>query len=403
MLTALSNVLARLGDPREEEALAEALELLEAQPPGPELVAAYAQLASIRAVGGAYREAIGAAERALALAAELGLPEPARALGYRGMARANLGERQGLEDMRRALELAVEQGQGRAAAVLHNNLAVATWQYEGPQAALAACQEGIDFCERRGITEYALGIAAMSTTFLAELGRPEQALAEAVPVAERLEAAGDINFTEPRSVQLRLLAERGAHKHAPAGDELLATARESSQPQDYALAFSAAARLLLAQGHRAASERAAGRARAGRRDPRRPLLRLGAARARAHRARPSAAGTRHAGSWTVSNHDTPLFEHALSACRAQLAEAAGEHVEAAAQYAEAVERWHEFGNVPERAYALLGQGRCLTAIGEATAERPLHEARDLFASMGFAPAVAEVDLLLGPAEAAATL
>ena len=132
-LTALVLVLARLGDPRQEETLGEALALLEAQPPGPELVAAYAELAGSRVVGGAYREAIAAAEQSLALAAELGLPEPARALGYRGAARAYLGERQGLEDMRRALALALEQGQGHAAAVLHNNLALAIWQYEGPR------------------------------------------------------------------------------------------------------------------------------------------------------------------------------------------------------------------------------------------------------------------------------
>ena len=61
---------------------------------------------------------------------------------------------------------------------------------------------------------------------------------------------------------------------------------------------------------------------------------------------------------------TPLAEHALCACRAQLAEAAGDHAEAAALYAEAAERWREFGNVPERAYALLGQGRCLAALGQ---------------------------------------
>src|SRR5919204_4435718 len=115
VLTALASVLRRLGDPGQEEALAEALALLEAQPPGPELVDAHAALAGVRYVGAAYPEAIAAAERALALAAELGLPEPAGALGYRGTARCNLGEREGLEDMRRALELAVEQGQGRAA------------------------------------------------------------------------------------------------------------------------------------------------------------------------------------------------------------------------------------------------------------------------------------------------
>lgn len=90
----------------------------------------------------------------------------------------------------------------------------------------------------------------MTTTFLAELGQAEQALADAEPVAERLQAAGDVVFVEPRSVQLRLLAERGAHEHAPTPDELLAAARESGEPQDYALAFAAVARLLLAQGER---------------------------------------------------------------------------------------------------------------------------------------------------------
>ena len=57
-----------------------------------------------------YGEAIAAAERALGLAADLRLPEPARALGYLGSARACLGEREGLGDMHRALAFAIEQG-----------------------------------------------------------------------------------------------------------------------------------------------------------------------------------------------------------------------------------------------------------------------------------------------------
>jgi tetratricopeptide (TPR) repeat protein len=249
VLTALSAVHQRLGDPRQEEAIVEALALLEAQPPGRELVAAHAQLAAKRCVGSAYPEAIAAAEQALALASELGLPEPARAVGAQGYARCHLGERQGLEDMRRALQLALDQGQGRAAAVLHNNLAVVSWLYEGPQAALAACREGIDFSERRGIAEIALAIANMSASFVAQLGQPEEALAEAEPLAERLQAAGDVFFTEPRALQLRLLAERGARERAPNPDELVASARESGEPQLCAIAFTAAARLHLAQGH----------------------------------------------------------------------------------------------------------------------------------------------------------
>jgi hypothetical protein len=93
--------------------------------------------------------------------------------------------------------------------------------------------------------------------------------------------------------------------------------------------------------------------------------------------------------------------NALAACRAQLAEAAGEQDEAAGIYADAAGRWRQFGNVPERAYALLGQGRCLTVLGRAEADEPLREARELFASMGYKPALAEAEALLGHDEAAA--
>jgi class 3 adenylate cyclase len=401
VLTARAMVLQRLGDSGQEEALIQALALLEAEPPGPELVAAHAQLAAAHIIGGsAFLEGIAAADRALAIAAELGLPEPARALGRRGYARCNLGEREGLVDMRRALALAIEQGEGRTAAVLHNNLAIGMWQYEGPKAALAACRDGIDFCERGGITEFVLSIGAMSTTFLAELGQAAQALAEAEPIAERLQAAGDIYFTEPRSVQLRLLAERGAHEQAPSVDELVARARESGELQTYADVFAAVARLLLAQGKPgqaqallAELEQVAG----SRADPYYAAVLPDLIRSTL------AVEDRELGTRLLDGVQpvTPLFEHALSACRAQLAESAGDRTQAADLYADTAERWSEFGNVPERAYALLGQGRCLAALGKPDAAAPLREARELFASMGYRPALAETQWLLGESEAAA--
>jgi len=85
-----------------------------------------------------------------------------------------------------------------------------------------------------------------------------------------------------------------------------------------------------------------------------------------------------------------------------LAEAAGNHAEAAILYADTAQRWHQFGNVPERAYALLGHGRSLLTLGHATAEIPLTEARDLFASMGYKPALAETEKLLEQALAGAS-
>ena len=99
---------------------------------------------------------------------------------------------------------------------------------------------------------------------------------------------------------------------------------------------------------------------------------------------------------------TPLAGRALVAARSQLAEAEGDGAQAATLYGEAAKRWREFGNVPERAYALLGQGRCLAALGKPEAEPPLRDARELFAAMGYQPALAETEALLRETRAAAS-
>jgi hypothetical protein len=265
--------------------------------------------------------------------------------------------------MRRALALAVEQGLGREAAVIHNNLAIAIWLCEGPEAALAACREGLDFCERRGIAEWELGIAAMSLTFLAATGQPEQALAEAEPLEAKFQATGSVDVVETRSAQFRLLAQCGEHgpNTVPVAEGLVAGARDSAEPQMISMAFAAAAELLLAQGRPEEAQallaeleqvptiRAAGYYAALGPEFVRTALALEA---------PGLA------SLLVEGVElrTPLFERAVRTCRAQVAEADGEQAEAAELYAEAA-RWRELGNVPERAYALLGQGRCLATLG----------------------------------------
>jgi tetratricopeptide (TPR) repeat protein len=216
VLTRLGLVVHRLGDPRSEELFAEAVELLEAQPAGPELVSAHAYMAGRRCFELQFSRAIAAAERALTLAVELGLPDPAFALCWRGVARCSLGEADGVEDVRRALQLALEQGQGRETAVIYCILGGVVWLHQGPQAALDGYGETIAFCERRGITEVALQMRTGRVTALADIGQTEQALAEAGPLADRLQAAGDIAFFGPRALQLRLLAERGTPRQAPA-------------------------------------------------------------------------------------------------------------------------------------------------------------------------------------------
>jgi hypothetical protein len=90
----------------------------------------------------------------------------------------------------------------------------------------------------------------------------------------------------------------------------------------------------------------------------------------------------------------PLHQHALCSARAELAEHTGEYEEAARLYLQAAAGWQEFGNVPERAYSLLGDGRCVRALGHLYAEEPLRAARDLFASMGYLSALRETESLL---------
>ena len=76
VLTRLALVVHRLGDPGSEQLLAEARDLLEEQPPGPELVSTYAYTAGRHTFANRYSETIASAERALTLAQSSTSPSP---------------------------------------------------------------------------------------------------------------------------------------------------------------------------------------------------------------------------------------------------------------------------------------------------------------------------------------
>jgi class 3 adenylate cyclase/tetratricopeptide (TPR) repeat protein len=391
-----SNIALRLGDGRHVALAAEAAELLEHGTPGPALVAAYANLANAHSVAGSYTDAIAAAERAVNVAEMLGLPEPARALTYRGFARFLLGDEGGLAEMEQALDLLLEQGAGQHAASLQNNLALARYALDGPARSLADFERAIAFSEQRGLAYLALHLEASCPGLLAELGRTAEALERADRLAGTLEARGVTHLLiELRSVELATLLACGREAGRGAPEWLIHAASESGAADMVVLGLAAAAACL----------------------PERTTALLGEltespgthettyyARQLAHMVRTALAAD-DAGIAERLMSDIqpryPIDEHALCAARAQLAEHAGDDEGAAALYADAARRWEEFGNVPERAYALLGQGRCLRALGRAGAEEPLLEARDLFASMGYKPALEETDALLGKSETAA--
>jgi DNA-binding SARP family transcriptional activator/tetratricopeptide (TPR) repeat protein len=390
-LATLSNVRRYLGEPGHAASAEQAVALLEHRP-GPELVAALAQLAGFNYSGGAYDQAIATAGRALDLARRLGLPAPARALGFRGGARCAKGETEGLGEMEQALELLVEQGKGRDAAVLHGNLAVVRWLLAGPAAALAQFEQAETFADLRGLTELSQSIAAIGVSALVELGRLGEALALAEALAPALRESGNlIILCDLRAYQARALAEQGRTAESEIG-EALRIARDSEVPYQLTVAAAAASPGLVAAG-RAAAARAllSETAGADNHDTQDYAFQLPALARAAF-----LTGDAHLVA-RLADHvpeTLPLQRHGLVTARALQAELDGDTDQAATLHAEAAGRWEEFGCVLEQAHALLGQGRCLTRLASPVAVQPLRRAHVLFATMDARARVADCDSLL---------
>ena len=319
------------------------------------------------------------------------------------MARAFLGDPDGLAEMERALPMLIEQGAGREAAILQNNLAIASYPLQGPARSLTAFEQGIAFCEQRGLAMQAETLEGDCPGLLVELGRPEEALKRAGALAAAVEArGGTFVLIWVRALELATLAARGESETAPArADWLVEAARTQDTPDTVVEALSAAASAQLAAtdpGRACALLHEIEQTPAARDAPYYPRQ-LAAMLRTALAAGDSELAGRLADGFEPRD---PLREHALCTARAQLAEHNGDHAGATALYAEAALRWEQFGNVREHAYALLGQGRCLLALDDPAAQEPLSQARELFTSMGYRPALAETETLLAQTTTAAT-
>jgi class 3 adenylate cyclase/tetratricopeptide (TPR) repeat protein len=396
----LANVLFRLGDPRWADLPADAVELLEPLPPGPELVSALTELARAEALRGRGEAAVHHAEQALALANELGLPRPARALGYLGMARCDLGDPGGLDDYRESIDIAIEAGQGREAGLSHANLGEALWVFEGAAASLESMRAGIAYAKDRGLAETVTYITGSVLDPLYGQGAFDQALEVAEGIQERSETADVIALVNAHAARARIHALRGeVAQVAGSLDWLESTARKAGAPE-YAvigLASAALARLALGQSQAAATILAELPSIPGARKiqyyavylPTMVRTALG-------------VGDRQLAERLVAGYHSsyPMTAHALATVNAALAEARGDFELAAGGYGEAAEGWRQFGVVPEQAFALLGRGRCLSQLGRTSDASPvLQWAREIFQRLQAAPALAETDELLQQATA----
>jgi len=387
-----------------ERMLEEATELLERHPPGRELSLAYRRRAGLATLRGHAAAALAASEKSLALADELGLRDHfTTALQFRGVARCELGDlEQGLADLREALRLCLEEGHVRGAAIGYSNLGSFVWFSTGPAAGLETHQAGMAFDEQRGARGNLHWLIAESTWMLYDLGRWDEVL----EATRRVLAFVGSSTGQMRLVALpymaQVLVRRGETADAAVlVKEFVPLARDARDAQVLVPALAVAALVAQAGGDQAAA--------VGFVDEIEESTREIADNHRAFMVDELAAVCVEAGNLDAIRRLVDSIQvtagrtgHALVGAGAVLAEADGDAQAALPLFEDAAKRWAEYGYVLGRGLALLGSARCSVALGRRTDAIPvLHQARDIFAGLDAAPALAEVDALLGDQPAAA--
>ncbi len=374
--------------------LGEAVELLEQAPPGPELVLAYTHLARYYHFTWPPEECFGWAEKAIAMAAELGIEDGAmRARVFRGFTRFEIGDPRGLHDLKEALRTGIELGVGEDNAGAYVGLGDIVWWTQGPTAGLDVYRAGMEFTERRGMTYYTMYLKGESVWPLFDLGEWDSLL----------EAAGEVFEWDRTSYQALLALPYVAHVHLFRGqvaeaaslrEEFLRRARQSTDPQVLIPALAISALIDAAHGQFPAAISFIEQIEQATRD--RPVWR---AQHLADALRVcAAAGETRLGETLLEGMNVSAARqlHAVHSARAVFAEAQGKLEQALHLHREAADRWASYGFVLEEGQALLGAGRCLLGLERRDeAASRLETARTVFSSLRAEPLLAETERVLG--------
>jgi class 3 adenylate cyclase/tetratricopeptide (TPR) repeat protein len=360
ILIRTSSQLAIVG--RTDEArgvLAEAIELLETGPPDRRLAGAYAYRAEASLLAGDREAAMADAARALAILGEGSTDEFAvMALHLRGDARCSLGDRDGLLDLERALEISVSTQ--RSADVVTSESYVADWllAFDGPTASWPHYERSIATAEESGVLSQGLWVRAGALFSLYELGRGDDVLR----ISEEILALGKDRLDATvwvfaQVLRTEVLLDLGRTGEVVAAEELLERAREAQDPQTVAPALLVAARVALVAGDGAGAERRL-RAFASVTSDVAPEYRE-AILARAARVA-VALGRGDVLRELVGTSLGELPHHArnLASARAALLELEDRRDEAREAYLEAAAGWDAFGSPREADFARIGAERC---------------------------------------------
>jgi class 3 adenylate cyclase/tetratricopeptide (TPR) repeat protein len=381
----LSEVQVLLRDRSRFEMLTETLALLDPLPPGPEHVAVLTEISGEHHQRKEYETGIEVADRALALAAELGLGRPARTLGYRATNRALLGDPDATDDFRKALEIALAAGQIRHASTIYKNFATHRAAFEGPAQALETLNEGIALCRARGLTARVNFKVPSAYSYYRMLGKLDELLEVATSEAERARREGNTEgLARACSTQADVLLLRGqADRIATMPDELEAGITDATGLAEREIRLSGSAEIRAALGQREAAIAL--------------LTRIADEELRTYgfiNLLPVAIGlgeitlAERLSEWWRTGHWQVFRDTALAETRGDLEVAAD-------GYLELVEHFRSSGDVTWLSRMLVSLGRVLTRLGRTDeAAEALGEARPILVKLQAAPLLAETDALL---------
>jgi class 3 adenylate cyclase len=344
------------------------------------------------------RLVLAATERAIEMSRSLGLPDPAVALSTRGWARLELGDLAGEEDGKRAERAAQEQGLGIERSTILLNHTGTAFVNHGAAAERDAILKGSEFISSHGLASYAGNFRGALIACQFKLGDWDDCLAEvadALPLLQGMEDEWSLLYI--RALLTMIAVERGDARTAREHLGWLSERGRSSEVgwvRSYAL-------IAVAMAHESRGEQeAAGEAlETWLERPRGVPTVLDAV--------PQAIRTASRVDTQVAEAIAGAFEQELpvtaypltrlvrDTARASIAELGDDPEAAAAGFSDAAARWLTFAMPYEEAHALLGQGRCLAALGRAPeAAAPLAAARAIFARLGARPALREAEDLL---------
>jgi class 3 adenylate cyclase/tetratricopeptide (TPR) repeat protein len=317
---------------------------------------------------------------------------------YRGIARCELGDLGGYEDLKKSVAI-FEGIAAEGLAFSRTNLADFAFWIEGPEKGLAMSTLAHEEARSRGLSHIGTWILAESTWMLFDLGDWDELLRRAELVRERGENPHTAGMVGAYKAQV-LLAQGRSTEAASTLDEVMPKARAAADPQVLVPATAVCALQRATEGDFP-------RARALIKE----LNEASASRFFKVKFLPQVVRTMIAIGDRIGfdelfdgcHESVPRDKYSLTTARALLAEHRGDLAEAEDLFREAVEGWKDFGHRFEHANALLGRARSLVALGRVAEARPVaEEARGLFEALGARPSLNEVESLLRSSGATAS-